>query len=187
MTILIVIILALGAAIGCYQGAFKQIANLFGVVVGLVLAAVLYERCGDYLASKSGTSASVGQIAAFVIIVVVVPLVLGVLASMLTKLFSVVHLGCLNRMVGAVIGVVSYGLILSFAFNVYDFVEGKFGFSTESLEKREDSFYKVKHVCHPIIPDFLIVSDSTEVAQGYEAKKGVKGVVDEAVKDIFNK
>lgn len=184
MTILIILILALGAAIGCYQGAFKQIANLLGVLVGIILAATLYKQCGDFLAVKSGASIGVAQIAAFVLIVIIVPVLLGFAATLLTKLFSTIHLGCLNRLLGAFIGVVCYGLLLSFAFNVYDFVESKFGYSPQALQQREDLFYDVKHACQPVIPDLLIVADSTEVAHGTKAKKGVKGVVDKAIDKV---
>ena len=184
MSLLIYIVLGLGAVIGFYQGAFKQIANLLGVLVGIILAATLYKQCGDFLAVKSGASASVAQIAAFVLIVIIVPVLLGILASLLTKLFSTMHLGALNRLLGAVIGVVCYGLLLSFAFNVYDFVESKFGYDTKVLTPREPLFYQVKHACQPVIPDLVIVSDSTEVAQGREAKKGVRGVIDKAIDKV---
>lgn len=184
MSLLIYIVLGLGAVIGFYQGAFKQIANLLGVLVCIILAATLYKQCGDFLAVKSGASASVAQIAAFVLIVIIVPVLLGILASLLTKLFSTMHLGALNRLLGAVIGVVCYGLLLSFAFNVYDFVESKFGYDTKVLTPREPLFYQVKHACQPVIPDLVIVSDSTEVAQGREAKKGVRGVIDKAIDKV---
>lgn len=188
MTLLIVIILALGAAIGCYQGAFKQIANLLGVVVGIIIAASFYKQGGELLASKCGASAGIAQVVAFVILVIIVPICLGFVATLLTKLFSSIHLGFLNRLAGAVIGVVCYGLLLSFAFNVYDFVESKFGFSPEKLEQREDIFYKVKHVSQPLLPDLLIVDDSTEVsAQGArdaKVRSGVKRVVDKAIDKV---
>lgn len=188
MTLLIVIILALGAAIGCYQGAFKQIANLLGVVLGIIIAASFYKQGGELLASKCGASAGIAQVAAFVLLVIIVPVCLGFVATLLTKLFSSIHLGCFNRLAGAVIGVVCYGLLLSFAFNVYDFVESKFGYSPEQLEQREDLFYKVKHVSQPLLPDLLIVDDSTEVsAQGArdaKVRSGVKRVVDKAIDKV---
>ncbi len=188
MTLLIVIILALGAAIGCYQGAFKQIANLLGVVVGIIIAASFYKQGGELLASKCGASAGIAQVVAFVILVIIVPVCLGFVATLLTKLFSSIHLGFLNRLAGAVIGVACYGLLLSFAFNVYDFVESKFGFSPEKLEQREDIFYKVKHVSQALLPDLLIVDDSTEVsAQGArdaKVRSGVKRVVDKAIDKV---
>lgn len=181
MNILIAVILALGAVVGCYQGAFKQIANLLGVLAGIVLAVLFYQRCGDFLAIKSGTSSGLGHIAAFVIIVILVPVSLGILATFLTRLCSTLHLGCLNRLSGAVIGVACYGLLLSFAFNVYDFITSKFGYAPEQMEQREALYYTVKHVSHPVIPDMLIVYDSTEVSNGAKPHNGMKDILDRAI------
>ncbi|MBR2155237.1 MAG: CvpA family protein [Bacteroidaceae bacterium] len=189
MDTLILIVLGIGAAIGFYQGAFKQIANFIGVALGLFLASMLYQQCGDYLADKSGASASTAHMVAFVIIVILVPVVLGWMASLLTKVASSIHLGFLNRLAGAVLGIVSYGLILSFACNGMDFLESKFGYHPELLEERSDLFYTVKHASQPVIPDIVIVADSTEVAHGAPPKQGVKDVVDKAVDqagDIVN-
>ena len=91
MDTLILIVLLVGAIIGYIQGAFKQIANLAGVVVGFLLAISLYDRFGQYLASATGASDTIGNTIAFVIIVILVPIVLGWLASLLTKFFKTVH------------------------------------------------------------------------------------------------
>lgn len=183
MDTLIYIVLMIGAAIGFYQGAFKQIANFIGVALGLILASTLYQQCGDYLADKSGASASVGHMIAFVIIVIMVPVVLGWIASLLTKAMSSIHLGFINRMVGAAIGIISYGLILSFACNGMDFMESSFGYAPEKLEERSELFYLVKHTSQPIVPDMVIVTDSTEVANGETPKYGMKS----AVTNLINK
>ncbi|MBQ9640480.1 MAG: CvpA family protein [Bacteroidaceae bacterium] len=186
MNTLIYIVLAVGAAIGFYQGAFKQIANFIGVALGLFLASMLYQQCGDYLADKSGASASTAHMVAFVIIVILVPVVLGWIASLLTKAVSCIHLGFLNRMAGAALGVFSYGLVLSFACNGMDFIESKFGYHPELLEERSELYYAVKHASQPIVPDIVIVADSTEVAHGEAPRCGVKDVVDKAVDQAGN-
>ena len=123
MDTLIIIILLVGAIIGYIQGAFKQIANLAGVIVGFLLAVSLYDRFGEYLASATGATESIGNTVAFVIIIILVPIVLGWLASLLTKFFKAVHLSFLNRLAGALIGAICYGLILSVAFNIMDFAK----------------------------------------------------------------
>lgn len=181
METLIYIVLLVGAGIGFYQGAFKQIANFAGTIVGLVLATMLYERFGDMLADKTGTSESIGHTVAFVLVAIVAPIVLGWLASMLTKLFQKVKLGFLNRLAGAAIGAVCYGLVMSIAFNLMDFAESNAGFKVEKLEERPELFYTVKHASQIFIPDALIVTDTTEEADGMEPKHGLKPVVDKAV------
>jgi membrane protein required for colicin V production len=183
MDTLIIAVLALGAIIGFCQGAFKQIANFIGVALGLILASMLYQQCGDFLADKSGASASTGHMVAFVVIVILVPVALGWIAALLTKVASCVHLGFLNRLAGATLGVLSYGLVLGFACNGMDFIESKFGYHPELLEVRSELYYAVKHACQPVVPDIIIVTDSTEIAHGEVPRKGIKDLVDGVLED----
>lgn len=173
MDTLILIVLLVGAVIGFVQGAFKQVANFFGVTVGIVLAVALYDQFGHYLADTTGTSEGIGSIVAFVLIVVVVPVVLGLLASMLTKLASKAHLGCVNRGSGAIIGMVSYGLLMSVVFNVMDFALSNGGLKPEKLEQRSTLYYTWKHAAQWAVPDVVIVTDSTEEAEGREPRHGL--------------
>lgn len=173
MDVLIIVVLLIGAVIGFCQGAFKQIANFFGVVAGLVLATMMYQRFGEYLSDKMNTSGSFGNTMAFILIAIIVPVALGFLATLLTKLFSEIRLGFLNRLAGAVIGVVCYAMLMSFVFNFMDFFKSAGGMELGKLEQRPPLYYKVKHASQILVPDVIIVTDSAEVADGEEPHYGL--------------
>jgi len=137
-----------------------------GIFVGLVIAVMLYEKFGKALANLTGTEQSTAEIIAFIAIVILLPLVLGWVASLLTKAFKVVHLNFINRLAGAVIGFVSYLFILSVAFNVYDFIQSNGGMKPEKLKERPALYYMLKQKSQKIVPDIIIVTDSTEEARG---------------------
>ncbi|NLV53868.1 MAG: CvpA family protein [Bacteroidales bacterium] len=177
MDILIYIVLGLGAVVGFKQGAFKQVANFLGVAVGLLLAATLYHQFGDFLADKTGASMGFGRLIAFVLVVIVVPIALGWVAAFLTEFFKKLKLNFLNRLIGSLVGVFSYALILSVALNLFDFMISNAGFKPQKLSERSKLFYQMKHSTQIVIPDILIVTDSTEVVNGYEPKFGLKPVV----------
>ncbi len=174
MEILIITVLLVGAVIGFCQGAFKQIANFVGVAVGILLACLLYDKFGDFLSLKTGTSESVGHTIAFLLIAVFAPVLLGWIATLFTKLLNKIHLGFLNRLAGAVIGMICYGLLMSFAFNIMDFAMSSAGMKPERLEGRPEIFYMVKHASQIFVPDFIIVTDSAEEQNGIEPKHGIK-------------
>ncbi len=174
METLIYIVLLVGAVIGFYQGAFKQIANFAGVIGGIVIACMMYDTFGDYLSEYTGASESTGQIVAFLLIVLLVPVLLGWLATLLTKLFKEIHLGFINRLAGAVIGVVCFGMLMSFAFNLFDFAKSELGTNPEKLEARPSLYYTVKHASQFILPDFIIVTDDTEKRKGNKSKDVLK-------------
>ncbi len=174
MDILIIIVLIVGAVIGYIKGAFKMVANLLGLAVGIIAAAVLYNVFAGELAKKTGATAEFTQVIVFILIAILVPIVLGWLASLLTKFFQTIHLNLINRLAGAVIGAIGYGMVMSFAFNIMDLNKSKGGNEPELLEQRSDLYYKCKHAAQPIIPDVLIVTDSTEIAKGEQAKYGLR-------------
>jgi membrane protein required for colicin V production len=187
MDTLILIVLLIGALVGFYQGAFKMVANFVGVALGLIVACLLYQQFGDYLADKSGASTSVGHVFAFVIIVILVPIVLGWIASLMTKAFSAMNIGFINRLCGAIVGVFCYSMLLSVAFNFLDFLESSAGYSPEKLEERPNTYYIVKHVAQPIVPDVLIVTDSVEEANGEKPMRGLKTSVNKVVDDTVDR
>lgn len=185
METLIYIVLLVGAVIGFYQGAFKQIANFAGVIGGIILACMLYEKFGDYLSEYTGASESIGEIVAFLLIVLLVPVLLGWLATLLTKLFKEIHLGFINRLAGALIGTVCFGILMSFAFNIFDFAKSGCGTNPDKLEERPPLYYRLKHVSQFILPDFMIVTDDTEKKMGFKSKDGIKGHLENLL-DIMN-
>ena len=185
MDILIYIVLIVGAAIGFKQGAFKQVAHFLGVAVGLLIAATLYHQFGDFLADKTGASIGFGRLIAFVLIVIIVPLALGWIAAFLTEFFKKLKLNFLNRIIGALVGVVCYAVILSVALNLFDFIASNAGFKPQKLGERTDLYYQMKHATQVVIPNILLVTDQTEVANGCEPKYGLKPVVDKATEKII--
>lgn len=185
MDLLIYIVLIVGAVIGFKQGAFKQVAHFLGVAVGLLIAATLYHQFGDFLADKTGASIGFGRLIAFVLIVIIVPLALGWIAAFLTEFFKKLKLNFLNRIIGALVGVVCYAVILSVALNLFDFIASNAGFKPQKLGERTDLYYQMKHATQVVIPDILLVTDQTEVANGCEPKYGLKPVVDKATEKIL--
>jgi membrane protein required for colicin V production len=185
MDILIYIVLIVGAVIGFKQGAFKQVAHFLGVAVGLLIAATLYHQFGDFLADKTGASIGFGRLIAFVLIVIIVPLALGWIAAFLTEFFKKLKLNFLNRIIGALVGVVCYAVILSVALNLFDFIASNAGFKPQKLGERTDLYYQMKHATQVVIPDILLVTDQTEVANGCEPKYGLKPVVHKATEKII--
>lgn len=106
---------AIGAAVGFWQGAVKQVANTIGVLAGVVLAAMFHRQCAGLVAQWTGTEGGTAQALAFLIIVVAVPIGLGIAATLLTMFLKVVRLNFLNRLMGAAVGAACYGLLAFFA------------------------------------------------------------------------
>jgi len=161
----IYVVWGLAVILGFYQGFFKQVANLLGIVAGIILATIFYSQFGEKVAELIGSTEEVGGWIAFILISVIVPVALGLLASLLTKLFKKMHLGFINRLAGAVLALVIYTILMGFAFNVMDFINSGAGFHAEKLKERPELYYQIKQGTQRFIPDAIIVSDSLEEAR----------------------
>lgn len=164
----IYVVWGLAVILGFYQGFFKQVANLLGIVVGIILATIFYSQFGEKVAQIIGSTEEVGGWIAFILIAVLVPAILGLLASWLTKLFTKIHLGFINRLAGAALALVIYTVLMGFAFNVMDFINSSGGFHREKLHARPDLYYQIKQGTQRFIPNAIIVSDSIEEARAIE-------------------
>jgi len=127
---------------GWVNGLLKEISSTAGFFVGLYVAYTCYENFGSYLAPKISSNFLVQSylvpIIAFVLLWAVVPIVLGLVASILTKSVAALKLGKINSMGGMFVSMAKYIILLSFIFNVMNHLH------ILSSEKKKDSvFYEM--------------------------------------------
>lgn len=140
----IIILLALGAVSGFMKGFFKQLAALVGLIAGLLVARALFAGLGEQLAVAVGTSVTFGQILAFLLIGLIVPLGLSLLASALTKIVDMAGLGFINRFLGAVFGAIKYALVISLVIHFIDFVDSKDNLIHSTTKGSSLLYYPIK-------------------------------------------
>jgi len=118
--VVILLIAIWGAYRGWKNGLLKEVVSTLGFLLGLLIAYLLYARCGDYLSFYISDNVTMGKIigrlVAFVLLWIVSPIVLGTLATLVTKTLKGLHLGFLNSLAGSVVGIVKYAILLSFIF-----------------------------------------------------------------------
>jgi membrane protein required for colicin V production len=108
LDIIILIVLAISAFSGLRVGLIKVLFAVVGIIVGVVLAG---QFADDFAGVLTFIPDAWAKIAAFAIILVVVMIIAGVLAAVLSKLISLVLLGWVNRLAGAVLGLLVGALI----------------------------------------------------------------------------
>ncbi len=118
LDILILIVLLIGMIKGWMSGFFRQATSTAGLLIGLVLAAMLYTAAGDWLAPHIGVNTGVAYALAFILIWIGVPVALSVVAYVLTKAAEILCLGGINRLGGAILGGLKYALLFSCLLNV---------------------------------------------------------------------
>ncbi len=116
--ILFILLLAIGAWKGWSNGLLKEVLGLVGVFVGFYVAYLLYEQVGIQLAPRIGTSPTIAGIIAFALIWIGIPIIISLIASLLTKVMEWIGLEGLNNLGGVLVSIIKYWLILGAFANV---------------------------------------------------------------------
>ncbi len=104
LDIVIIVLIAIPTLIGLRIGIIKTVLSLAGGIVGVILAGRFYVALSEQLTFIP--QENLAKIAAFAIILIGVMIITGVLASVLKWIASVVLLGWVNRLGGAIFGFV---------------------------------------------------------------------------------
>lgn len=84
--IIILAMIGVGVIMGLMKGFVKQMASIVGLIAGLLMARALFGIVAERLAPVLGTSTTVAQVLAFILIWVAVPLGFAFVASLLTSI-----------------------------------------------------------------------------------------------------
>jgi len=101
LDIVIIVVIALSVFNGLRSGLIKMLFSVAGIIVGIILAGRFAD---DFAGVLTFIPDDWAKIAAFAIILVAVMIVAWILGTVLSKLISLVLLGWVNRIAGAVLG-----------------------------------------------------------------------------------
>ena len=110
--VFIVFVLVWAAWTGWNNGFVRELASGVGIFAGLLVAACCYSTLGEYLAVDGSASNMWTSIVAFFILWIMVPLLLGMAATVLTKALKGLKLGALNALLGAGVALLKYTVLL---------------------------------------------------------------------------
>lgn len=110
LDIVIIVVIAITTLIGLRTGIITAALSLAGLIVGLILAGHYYVPLSEQLAF---IPQAVAKIVAFAIILIGVMIIAGALAKLLMWVASLVMLGWVNHLGGAVFGLVLGAILCS--------------------------------------------------------------------------
>ncbi|MGX8690418.1 MAG: CvpA family protein [Bacteroidaceae bacterium] len=137
----ILAVLACGFITGFIKGVIQQAFSLGGLVLGIILGTLLYKPFAGLLQGFLSMSDKTACIVAFVIILLVVPMLCGLVGKLLSKLVHAASLGFLDRLLGALFGLFKYLIIMGLVIKVLDMT----GISDKMMdrdEKKQSKYYE---------------------------------------------
>ena len=129
--------LLVGLIIGLRDGLVKQVAGLAGLIGGLLLGRAFYMPVGELLTDTFGMSIQTAHVTAFILILIVVPLLFSFAGWLVSKLLSAICLGWVNRLLGGAVGVLKFALLAGVIITGIEFFDKQDTFI--SSEKKESS------------------------------------------------
>lgn len=116
LDLILILIIFVMVAYGFIMGLIEAVGSLAGLVLGAWLGSVFYQDFGNWLAPYLFGRKNLAYVVAFVIIYVFVAKLVGLIFWILNRVFKIIaiipFLKTINRIAGAVLGLVEAVLIL---------------------------------------------------------------------------
>ena len=145
-------ILVYGAIKGLMKGLIVEIAGLLALIIGVWGAIHFSEIVGEFLSAKFDWDEKYISLSAFIITFLGIVIAISTLGKALTSVASVIALGWLNKLFGAVFGLTKFAFMLSVILMILMQVNSKFDFMDKKTIKESILFEDVSKIAPAILP-----------------------------------
>lgn len=140
LDILILLPLLIGLVRGLMRGLVVEITAIVAIVVGLLGSKLWGAYFALWLITQFAWPEVVCSIVAYALIFLAITLCLNILARLLSRLFRAIHLGWLNRLLGALFGIAKWAIIVLLIVLCVHRLDEQFHFMNDDL-KQQSSIY----------------------------------------------
>jgi membrane protein required for colicin V production len=160
-----------GGIIGLKKGLIWQVATILGLIVGFTVAKHLYAYIAEKYISSIANSLTIAQIVVFIGIWLIVPIVFSLAGALLTKIINAALLGCFNRALGAVLGVVKYTFLIGVMIHILDQFDSGNHIIPQNKKDTSTFYYPLKEFAGMILPAIKELKQRTIFEQQDESTR----------------
>ena len=135
LDIIIAIPIILGIILGVMRGLIKEVLAIVGIILGIVVARIYAGDAAAWLQQVSTWDINLLKPIAAFFIFIAVAIVCNLLARLLTKLFKLISLSWINRLVGGLFGAAKWILIVAVIITCVDMLDGVLNFIKPELKQ----------------------------------------------------
>ena len=133
--IIIALPLIYGIIRGVMRGLITEVLAIVGIILGIVLARMYAGDAATWLQQVSSWDINLLKPIAAFFIFIAVAIVCNLLARLLTKLFKLISLSWINRLVGGLFGAAKWILIVAVIITCIDMLDGVLHFIQPELKQ----------------------------------------------------
>ena len=144
--------LVYGAIKGLMKGLIVEITGLLALIIGVWGAIHFSDVVGEFLSDKFDWNEKYISLSAFIITFLGIVIAISTLGKALTSVASVIALGWLNKLFGAVFGLAKFAFMLSVILMILMQVNAKFEFLDKKTIEESILFEDVSKIAPSILP-----------------------------------
>jgi membrane protein required for colicin V production len=150
--IVILICIVIGAGVGFTKGLIGQALAILGLILGFIVAKHLYQYVANEYIYSVTNSHTTAQIIAFTGIWIIIPIAFSLAGTLLTKVINAASLGCFNRILGAVLGVIMYIFLIGGVIHALDYFDTNSRLLNKSRKETSAFYYPLKDFVGTVFP-----------------------------------
>ena len=152
LDLIIIAAVAYGIIRGIMKGFVLEISSFVGVFIAIFVARFYYVGFSEYVRVWFDLDLQYAKPAAFAIIFLIVVLLCHLIAVLIDKFLKIIALSWLNRIAGAVFGLLKMLIILSILFNVMQSFSNKTTIFPKEAVEKSIFFSPVKGIAVAFMP-----------------------------------
>lgn len=166
--IILGILLLLGFIRGFQKGFIIELAGIVALLAGIFGGLEYGYIAEHYLEKWTDWSTSGIEIAGFFIVFISIVILVSIVAKILTTIVHSIALGLINRIFGALFGVIKTGLFIFILLLIFDYINGNGRFVSET--KLEDSIVvtTIRELSSTLLPSLEELLDESDLLNGNE-------------------
>ena len=137
---------------GGQRGLTMQLAGLVAIIIGAIFAGKAADILLPYLLKTINISTYLAIVLSYVFAFLIIVFAIKLLGKMLHTLIEALHIGFLNKIIGAIVGVISASFVLSILLNLAVVLDPKEKVVTSNIKSNSYFFTKIEKVVPVIVP-----------------------------------
>lgn len=160
--LMILIILLLAFVGGLKKGLIRMLIGLATIILAAIFGGKLAAFLLPYISKINNISPQWANLLAYLAAFMIIALVLSAVGNLIHKLFTIVYLGFINRLIGGIIAIGSAMVVLSILLNLLLIIDPEERLINQKI-KDESFFYERVQAVVPAIVPYLNISDLSEI------------------------
>jgi len=164
LDIILVIPLAWGLVRGLYKGFLLSVGSLVGLIIGIYVANAYSSEVSEYVLRQFVLSKGSAHAISFFILFAGVTFICFLISKLLDRFFKLVMLSWLNRLLGALFGILKSALIVSVILNLVVMVDRYVSFIPEQTKQESVLYEPMLKMVPTILPyvKFYVTGDGQD-------------------------